>query len=180
MRKCRFCEEQIADAAIVCPHCGRDLIPGRVGAAPVAASAPAAASLPIARVSVVNIDMPFGQMIWFMLKWGVAAIPALLILAVCGALLAGVFAGLLTAINTSARTAAVADRPALAPAIARARQLRGFSYAQVIEALGQPTSQIQGELTYRVSTGDVLKVRLENDRVVATEPTDFDLAMLKR
>jgi hypothetical protein len=29
MRKCRFCHDDIEDAATVCPHCGRDLIPGR-------------------------------------------------------------------------------------------------------------------------------------------------------
>jgi hypothetical protein len=29
LRKCRFCAKEIADAATVCPHCGRDLFPGR-------------------------------------------------------------------------------------------------------------------------------------------------------
>ena len=29
MRRCRFCQEDIEDAATVCPHCSRDLIPGR-------------------------------------------------------------------------------------------------------------------------------------------------------
>lgn len=32
MRKCRFCAEEIQDAAVVCKHCGRDLIPGRATA----------------------------------------------------------------------------------------------------------------------------------------------------
>lgn len=40
MRKCRFCHEDIADAATVCPHCRRDLIPGRHTAPALTTSAP--------------------------------------------------------------------------------------------------------------------------------------------
>jgi hypothetical protein len=29
MRRCRYCVQEIPDAATVCPHCSRDLIPGR-------------------------------------------------------------------------------------------------------------------------------------------------------
>lgn len=48
------------------------------------------------RVTVTDIDMPFGSMIVFMVKWALAAIPALLILGVMAALIGGLlgaFAG---------------------------------------------------------------------------------------
>jgi hypothetical protein len=38
-------------------------------------------------VRVVDIDMPMGSMISFMLKWAIASIPALIILSFAGALL---------------------------------------------------------------------------------------------
>src|SRR5207249_2960039 len=47
------------------------------------------------RVVVADFDMPFGSMVSFMVKWAIAAIPALIILSVIGffvmAFLAGVF-----------------------------------------------------------------------------------------
>ena len=50
------------------------------------------------RVSVVDVNMPFGSMVIFMVKWAIASIPALLILAILGffvtALFVGLFAGL--------------------------------------------------------------------------------------
>jgi hypothetical protein len=50
------------------------------------------------RVSVTDVDMPFLSMVRFMVKWAVASIPALLILAISGAVcwgvLLGFFAGL--------------------------------------------------------------------------------------
>jgi hypothetical protein len=50
---------------------------------------------PIGRVSVVDINMPFASMVGFMIKWSLAAIPAILILAMLGFLVTAVFAGLL-------------------------------------------------------------------------------------
>jgi len=46
MRKCRFCHEDIQDAATVCPHCRRDLIPGRSTTTPPAAAVAVAPALP--------------------------------------------------------------------------------------------------------------------------------------
>lgn len=46
-------------------------------------------------VTVVNIKMPFMSMVTFMVKWAVASIPAILILAMLGAIFAGVLGGLI-------------------------------------------------------------------------------------
>ena len=45
-------------------------------------------------VTVVDIKMPFWSMVVFMVKWSIAAIPALLILVVLGMILAGFLGGL--------------------------------------------------------------------------------------
>ena len=102
MRKCRFCHHEIEDAAVVCPHCPQDLFPARPPehATPVVRTVsadltPAAvAHSSNARVTVVDIEMPFGSMVTFMVKWALAAIPAFLILGVLGALLIAVLAAL--------------------------------------------------------------------------------------
>lgn len=44
-------------------------------------------------VTVVNIKMPFWSMVTFMVKWAIAAIPAIIILVVIGAMLAVVMSG---------------------------------------------------------------------------------------
>ena len=50
---------------------------------------------PIVKVEVVNFDIPFVQMIWLMIKWTIAAIPALIVLFVIGAILTAVLGGTL-------------------------------------------------------------------------------------
>lgn len=42
------------------------------------------------RVTVVDINMPFGSMVGFMVKWAIAAIPAIVILFVIGVVLFGI------------------------------------------------------------------------------------------
>jgi hypothetical protein len=53
-------------------------------------------SNPRTEVVVVNVNMPFWSMVRFMVKWAIAAIPALVILAVIGALLSALFTGVFT------------------------------------------------------------------------------------
>ncbi len=47
------------------------------------------------KVTVVDIKMPFSSMVWFMVKWAVAAIPALTILLVLGVLMLGMMGAVL-------------------------------------------------------------------------------------
>ena len=98
MRKCRFCRKEIDDVATTCPHCGQDLFPGRTPAAAAVTTETALTSEPagpepvwVQRVSVVDIDLPFASMVGFMVKWAIAAIPALVILMALAAIAAIVF-----------------------------------------------------------------------------------------
>lgn len=45
-------------------------------------------------VTVVDVKMPFMSMVVFMVKWAIAAIPAIIILSLLGVMLAGVLGGL--------------------------------------------------------------------------------------
>lgn len=46
------------------------------------------------QVVITDIKMPFISMVVFMVKWAIAAIPAIIILSVLGAVLAGILGGL--------------------------------------------------------------------------------------
>lgn len=48
----------------------------------------------INHVVVVDVKMPFLSMVVFMVKWAIAAIPALIILAIIGSVLLALFAGM--------------------------------------------------------------------------------------
>jgi hypothetical protein len=52
-------------------------------------------------VVVTDIDMPFGSMVGFMVKWAIASIPAFLILGALGFVLALLIGGLLAALGMS-------------------------------------------------------------------------------
>ena len=45
-------------------------------------------------VHVKSFDMPFGDMVMFMVKWAIASIPAFIILFIIGAILTGIFGSL--------------------------------------------------------------------------------------
>jgi hypothetical protein len=46
------------------------------------------------QVVVIDIKMPFWSMVTFMVKWAIAAIPAIILLAVIGAMTVGVLGGI--------------------------------------------------------------------------------------
>ena len=45
-------------------------------------------------VHVISFDMPFGDMVMFMVKWAIASIPAFIILAIISAILVAIFGAL--------------------------------------------------------------------------------------
>ena len=50
-------------------------------------------------VNIVDIYMPFGSMVVFMVKWAIASIPAILILMVLFAIFSGFFLSILAIFN---------------------------------------------------------------------------------
>jgi uncharacterized membrane-anchored protein YitT (DUF2179 family) len=54
-----------------------------------------------APVRITDIKMPFGSMVVFMVKWAIAAIPAIIILAIVGAVVSAVFGGLIAGMGHS-------------------------------------------------------------------------------
>lgn len=91
-RPCPYCGKKILDTGTICPHCHRDLSTGDIAQIAVAAPAPVVSNA--TRVSVVDINMPFGSMVVFMIKWAIAAIPAFIILAIMGVVISGLLASL--------------------------------------------------------------------------------------
>ncbi len=51
------------------------------------------------RVTITDIQMPFGSMVVFIIKWTIASIPAMIILMVLWLIVAAVFGGLLGLAN---------------------------------------------------------------------------------
>jgi hypothetical protein len=74
MKDCPYCAKPIEDEfASRCPHCRHELKTGEVlERRPVE-------TVPPQRVIITGIQMPFGDMVWFLMKWTLAAIPAVLV-----------------------------------------------------------------------------------------------------
>jgi len=51
------------------------------------------------KVSITDVDMPFGSMVVFIFKWTLASIPAMIILVVLGAVMVGIFGGLIAGLT---------------------------------------------------------------------------------
>ena len=83
VQTCPFCAETIKAAAVVCRYCGRNLLEKEEDRrVPVAENAGGAKDNLPNQVTVTDIHMPFLSMVIIMVKWTVAAIPTLIILAI--------------------------------------------------------------------------------------------------
>jgi hypothetical protein len=76
---CYECKAKISEHATACPHCG-------------AVSEDAAESLP---VEVVDLNMRFGTMFWFLIKASFAAVPAVVVIYSAWIIIGGVLSPLL-------------------------------------------------------------------------------------
>jgi hypothetical protein len=57
---------------------------------------------PMQRVVVTDVNMTFGSMVLFMVKWAIASIPAMILLAGIGALVTAVLFAFLAALGIAA------------------------------------------------------------------------------
>lgn len=97
-RLCDRCGAAAEHDESVCISCGGQIVtydrPGQASVATIAHPPATSAQ----RVAVIDIDMPFGSMVGFMVKWTIASIPAILILIVLGFVLSALFAGFIAAL----------------------------------------------------------------------------------
>lgn len=75
MGECEDCGKPVSQRAAACPHCGCQFV------------------VPPQYVVVADVEMRFGSMVVFMVKWAVAAIPAALLLILLGAFVVGMLGG---------------------------------------------------------------------------------------
>jgi uncharacterized membrane protein YvbJ len=107
---CSHCGEKIDQEIAFCPKCGikiedvKPIYPAKKGLEGLSTTKleefkleeleRVATSL-TNKVTVVDIKMPFWSMVVFMIKWAIAAIPAILILVVLGTILGTMLVGFL-------------------------------------------------------------------------------------
>ena len=87
-------------------------------------------------VVVTDIRMPFWSMVVFMIKWAVAAIPAIIILAVIGSLVAAVLGGAFSFIQRSS-----ADNKAQSNYEQQNEEVKG---ATITQSTAKPTGNFEG------------------------------------
>lgn len=84
---CPHCQAELAAKTYYCKHCKRNIDPAYVDAIaagdppPKVAAGPPPVKPAPQRVVVTDVDIPIGSMVTLMVKWAIAAIPALIILA---------------------------------------------------------------------------------------------------
>lgn len=52
------------------------------------------------RVTIVDIDIPFGKMVGLIIKWTLASIPAMIIVSIIFMLIAALFSGVLAGVGS--------------------------------------------------------------------------------
>jgi hypothetical protein len=99
-KDCPHCRLANPESAQRC-DCGYDFVERRKYAPAVVtmsvhgASPPREVAAQLQEVAIVDVQMPFGSMVVFMVKWALAAIPAMLMLFLIGLVLYSMFAGIL-------------------------------------------------------------------------------------
>lgn len=81
---CQACGNKVSKHAVNCPACGHPQY-----------TPSSQAQTKAQKVSVTDVDMPFGSMVLFIIKWTLAAIPAAIIILIIGTFLLSFFAGVL-------------------------------------------------------------------------------------
>ncbi len=98
MATCPDCGRKNPDKAKICDNCGAFLKPGKKPVSPGKSAAPAAVvrqqQTGPQKVIITDIQIPFWSMVMFTVRWVIASVPALAIVALLILLLISVAGGL--------------------------------------------------------------------------------------